>query len=71
MTRTIARGRPVAPLMLSAQERAYLEWQVRRHRVARSLSILARARPETGYVDADRKMPIWRSHLQTGRAIRF
>jgi hypothetical protein len=31
-----ARGRPVAPLVLSAQERAYLERQVRRHRVARS-----------------------------------
>ena len=31
-------GRPVAPLVLSAQERAYLERQVRRHRVARSLS---------------------------------
>src|SRR5438067_9561873 len=32
------RGRPIAPLVLSAQERAYLERQVRRHRVARSLS---------------------------------
>src|SRR5499425_506151 len=32
------RGRPVAPLVLSAQERAYLERQVRRQRVARSLS---------------------------------
>jgi transposase len=31
------RGRPVAPLVLSGQEREYLE-QVRRHRVARSLS---------------------------------
>ena len=32
------RGRPIAPLVLSAQERAYLERQVRRHRVTRSLS---------------------------------
>src|SRR5215471_6072622 len=32
------RGRPIAPLMLSAQERTYLERQVRRQRVARSLS---------------------------------
>jgi transposase len=32
------RGGPIAPLMLSAQERSYLERQVRRHRVARSLS---------------------------------
>ena len=33
-----ATGRPVAPLVLSPEERAYLERQVRRHRVARSLS---------------------------------
>lgn len=33
-----ATGRPIAPLILSAEERAYLERQVRRHRVARSLS---------------------------------
>ena len=32
------RGRPVARLVLSAQERSYLERQVGRHRVARSLS---------------------------------
>lgn len=32
------RGRPIAPLILSSDERAYLERQVRRHRVARSLS---------------------------------
>src|SRR6478672_11265580 len=32
------RGRPIAPVVLSAQERAYLERQVRRQRVARSLS---------------------------------
>src|SRR5436190_16450298 len=32
------RGRPIAPLVLSAQERSYLERQVRRHRIARSLS---------------------------------
>ena len=31
-------GRPIAPLILSAEERAYLERQVRRHRAARSLS---------------------------------
>jgi transposase len=34
----MAAGRPVAPLVLSSDERAYLERQVRRHRVARSLS---------------------------------
>ena len=33
-----AAGRPVAALVLSTQERAYLERQIRRHRVARSLS---------------------------------
>src|SRR5256885_15442797 len=32
------RGRPIAPLVLSQQERTYLERQVRRHRVGRSLS---------------------------------
>src|SRR5882757_10811766 len=32
------RGRPIVPLVLSAQERSYLERQVRRHRVPRSLS---------------------------------
>ena len=32
------RGRPIALLMLGAQERTYLERQVRRQRVARSLS---------------------------------
>src|SRR5262249_13787725 len=38
MANACARGRPVAALVLSAQERTYLETQVRRHRVARSLS---------------------------------
>jgi transposase len=33
-----SRARPIAPLILTADERAYLERQVRRHRVARSLS---------------------------------
>src|SRR4030081_2482493 len=33
-----AVGRPIAPLVLSSDERAYLERQVRRYRVARSLS---------------------------------
>jgi len=37
------RGRPIEPLVLSPQERAYLERQVRRHRVARSLSERCRA----------------------------
>ena len=32
------RGRPIAPMVLSPEERAYLERQVRRHRAARSLS---------------------------------
>ena len=43
MVSAFARGRPIAPLVLSAQERAYLERQVRRHRVARSLSERCRA----------------------------
>lgn len=34
----MAAGRPVAPLVLSSDERAYLERQVRRHHVVRSLS---------------------------------
>jgi hypothetical protein len=38
MTNAGVRGRPIAPLVLSARERAYLERQVRRRRVARSLS---------------------------------
>ena len=38
MAKAGRRGRPIAPLVLSAGERAYLERQVRRHRVARSLS---------------------------------
>ena len=38
MAKARAKGRPIAPLALSAQERTYLERQVRRHRVARSLS---------------------------------
>ena len=38
MTKAIGRGRPIERLVLSAQERSYLERQVRRHRVARSLS---------------------------------
>src|SRR5580692_9151036 len=38
MANAVRRGRPIAPLVLNAEERAYLERQVRRHRVARSLS---------------------------------
>jgi Winged helix-turn helix len=38
MAKARAKGRPIAPLALSAEERTYLERQVRRHRVARSLS---------------------------------
>lgn len=37
------KGRPIAPLVLSTLERASLERQVRRHRVARSLSERCRA----------------------------
>ena len=33
-----SRGRPIPPLSLSAEERAYLERQVRRHRTPRSFS---------------------------------
>ena len=39
-----AVGRPIAPLVLSSDERAYLERQVRRYRVARSLSERCRVR---------------------------
>src|SRR5262249_49974455 len=38
MAKARAKGRPIAPLELSAEERTYLERQVRRHRLARSLS---------------------------------
>ncbi len=38
MAKAFAKGRPIARLVLRAQERAYLERQVRRHRIARSLS---------------------------------
>src|SRR5262244_2768865 len=38
MANASTRGRPIAALVLSAQERTYLERQVRRHRDARSLS---------------------------------
>jgi hypothetical protein len=38
MAKARAKGRPIAPLEVSAEERSYLERQVRRHRVARSLS---------------------------------
>ena len=38
MSNGFVRGRPIADLVLSSAERAYLERQVRRHRVARSLS---------------------------------
>src|SRR5262245_8100307 len=38
MANARAKGRPIAPLALNAEERSYLERQVRRHRVARSLS---------------------------------
>ncbi len=38
MSKVFLRGRPLADLELSSEERAYLERQVRRHRVARSLS---------------------------------
>ncbi len=38
MAKAGRRGRPIAPLALSAEERAYLERQVRRHGVAWSLS---------------------------------
>tara|TARA_R110002072_G_scaffold291112_1_gene459079 strand:+ start:115 stop:1224 length:1110 start_codon:yes stop_codon:yes gene_type:complete len=38
MANKFATGRPMAALVLSAEERCYLERQVRRHRVARSFS---------------------------------
>lgn len=46
-------GRPIAPLVLSSDERAYLERQVRRRRVARSLS-LAREYLDGVALDAER-----------------
>jgi hypothetical protein len=38
MANARAKGRPIAAFELSAEERAYLERQVRRYRVTRSLS---------------------------------
>lgn len=38
MTNRTVKGRPVEPLIMSEEERSYLERQVRRHRVTRSLS---------------------------------
>lgn len=38
LTNRSTKGRPVEPLILSEEERSYLERQVRRHRVTRSLS---------------------------------
>lgn len=38
MANAFAKGRPIEPLAVTADERTYLERQVRRHRVARSLS---------------------------------
>jgi len=38
MANAFAKGRPIEPLVVTADERTYLERQVRRHRVARSLS---------------------------------
>jgi len=38
MANVRGKGRPIEPLAVTTQERAYLERQVRRHRVARSLS---------------------------------
>ena len=43
MANTGVRGRPIEPLVLSAQERTYLQRQVRRHRVGQSLSEWCRA----------------------------
>src|SRR5437667_12842059 len=43
MANAQAKGRPIAPLILSVDERSHLERQVRRHRVARSLSERCRA----------------------------
>jgi hypothetical protein len=42
MAKARAKGRPIAALELSAEERTSLERQVRRHRVARST---ARSKP--------------------------
>src|SRR5262249_10374903 len=49
MANARVRGRPIAPLVLSAQERAYLERQVRRQRVARSLSERCRCDVRTAW----------------------
>lgn len=38
MANAFAKGRPIEPLAVTAEQRAYLERQVRRHRVSRSLS---------------------------------
>lgn len=44
------RGRPIAPLVLSQQQRTYLERQVRRHRVVRSLSDRPRDAAMRGWI---------------------
>lgn len=38
MANLFAKGRPIEPLVVTAEEREYLDRQVRRHRVSRSLS---------------------------------
>lgn len=38
MANAFSKGRPIEPLVVTAEERGYLERQVRRHRVSRSLS---------------------------------
>lgn len=64
MANARAKGRPIAALELSAEERAYLERQVRRHRVARSL-----ARPrEAG--SASNPLPAL-VHSGAGKAVRL
>lgn len=42
MASVFSNGRPIEPLVVTAEEREYRERQVRRHRVSRSLSVRCR-----------------------------
>jgi hypothetical protein len=67
MAKAAARGRPIKPLVLNAQERAYLERLVRRHRVARSLSERCRVilRCADGLASKDVAVAAWASRTHS------
>jgi hypothetical protein len=60
------RGRPIAPLLLSQQERAYLERQVHRPRVARSQSAYDASRRDA-LIDPLDGCENWLSHTTIRR----